>query len=179
MFQALQALLAPALMERLVLVVNHVLSSEPAATERLTPHAGRVLRLELEGWPRLLPAPPRLVFRITPAALVEWCAGDDVPADADLVVRVDASNPAALALKALAGETPALAIDGDAQFAADIDWLSKNLRWDIAADLERLFGPVVAHEVARLGSLLARGLRAAVQAASPAARAADGPGTRP
>jgi ubiquinone biosynthesis accessory factor UbiJ len=177
MFQALQALLAPALMERLVLVVNHVLSGEPAATERLAPHAGRVLRLELEGWPRLLPAPPRLVFRITPAALIEWAGADEAPVDADLVVRSDASNPAAMALRALAGETPALAIDGDAQFAADIDWLTRNLRWDVAADLERVFGPVVAHEVARLGSLLARGLRAAVQAVTPAGP--NGPSARP
>ena len=35
MLQSLNALLAPALMERLVLVINHVLGAEPAATQRL------------------------------------------------------------------------------------------------------------------------------------------------
>jgi ubiquinone biosynthesis protein UbiJ len=59
MIEALHALLAPALMERLVLLTNHVLSAEPVAVERLRPHAGRVLRIELDGWPRALPASPR------------------------------------------------------------------------------------------------------------------------
>lgn len=163
MFNGLNALLAPALMERLTLVVNHVLAAEPAAVQRLLPHRGRVLRLELTGWPRRLPALPALAFVVTPAGLVEWCTQ---AVDADLRVTIDSGNPAALALRALAGEMPALAIDGDAQLATDVDWLLKNLRWDVAADLERLFGPVVAHELHRLGAALARGLRAAVHGAS-------------
>ena len=98
MLQNLNALLAPALMDRLVLVVNHVIAAEPQAMSRLLPHRGRVLRLELLQLPRLLPAPPPLAFRITPAGLVEWCRD---PVDADLRVRLDAPNPAALALQAL------------------------------------------------------------------------------
>ena len=163
MLQNLNALLAPALMDRLVLVVNHVLAAEPQATARLLPHVGRVLRLDLLQLPRLLPAPPPLAFVITPAGLVEWCRQ---PADADLRVRLDAGNPAALAFKVLTGEMPALVIEGDAQLAADVDWLLKNLRWDVADDLDRLFGPTVAHEVHRLGSGLARALRGAMQGAS-------------
>jgi ubiquinone biosynthesis protein UbiJ len=163
MLQNLQALLAPALMDRLVLVVNHVLSSEPQAVQRLLPHRGRVLRLELLQLPRLLPAPPPLAFMITPAGLVEWCRE---PVDADLRVRVEASNPAALALQMVSGEMPPVAIEGDAQLAADVDWLLKNLRWDVADDLQRLFGPTVAHQVHRLGSGLARALRTAMQGAS-------------
>jgi ubiquinone biosynthesis protein UbiJ len=163
MLQNLQALLAPALMDRLVLVVNHVLSSEPQAVQRLLPHRGRVLRLELLQLPRLLPAPPPLAFMITPAGLVEWCRE---PVDADLRVRVEASNPAALALQMVSGELPPVAIEGDAQLAADVDWLLKNLRWDVADDLQRLFGPTVAHQLHRLGSGLARALRTAMQGAS-------------
>lgn len=162
MFNGLKALLAPALMERLTLLVNHVLAAEPAAVQRLLPHRGRVLRLELTGWPPLLPALPALAFGVTPAGLFEWCTQ---AVDADLRVTVDAGNPAALALHALSGELPALAIEGDAQLATDVDWLLKNLRWDVAADLERLFGPVVAHELHRLGSALAHAWRAAVHGA--------------
>jgi ubiquinone biosynthesis protein UbiJ len=168
MLHNLNALLAPALMDRLVLVVNHVLSSEPEAAQRLLVHRGRVLLLELEHLPRLL-SPPPLAFAITPAGLVEWCRE---PVEADLHVRLEAGNPAALALRVLTGELPAVQIEGDAQLATDVDWLLKNLRWDVAADLERLFGPVVAHEIHRLGSALARGLRAAVQGAASAADAA-------
>ena len=183
MLQNLNALLAPALMDRLVLVVNHVLAAEPQAAARLLPHCGRVLRMDLLHpaavrqqphcgrvlrmdllqLPRLLPAPPPLAFRVTPAGLVEWCGE---PVDADLRVRLDAANPAALALKLMAGEMPALVIEGDAQLAADVDWLLKNLRWDVADDLDRLFGPAVAHQLHRLGSGLARALRAAAQGAA-------------
>lgn len=163
MLQNLNALLAPALMERLVLLVNHVLSREPQAMARLQPHAGRVLQLELQNWPRLLPELPALAFVVTPAGLVEWC---QAPVEAQLRARLDAGNPAALALAALSGRAPALDIDGDAQLAADVDWLLKNLRWDVADDLQRLFGPAVAGELERLGAALARGLRAAVQQAT-------------
>lgn len=163
MLPHINALLAPALMERLVLVVNHVLSREPRATERLLPHQGRVLRLELQQLPRLLQPAPPLAFRVTPAGLVEWCRE---PVDADLRVRLDAANPAALALQMVGGGMPPLDIDGDAQLATDVDWLLKNLRWDVADDLQRLFGPVAAQEIHRVGSLLARGLRAALQGAA-------------
>lgn len=163
MLPNLNALLAPALMERLVLVVNHVLAREPQATGRLLPHQGRVLRLELQQLPRLLQPAPPLAFRVTPAGLVEWCRE---PVEADLRVRLDAANPAALALQMVGGGMPPLDIDGDAQLAADVDWLLKNLRWDVADDLQRLFGPVAAQEIHRVGSLLARGLRAALQGAA-------------
>jgi ubiquinone biosynthesis protein UbiJ len=163
MLPNLHALLAPALMDRLVLVVNHVLAAEPQAQARLMPHCGRVLRLDLQQWPRLLPAPPPLAFVVTPAGLVEWCRE---PVDADLQVKLDAANPAALALKLLSGDSPRLVIEGDAQLATDVDWLLKNLRWDVADDLHRLFGPSVAQQLSRIGAALAAALRAAGSTAS-------------
>ena len=163
MLSNLNALLAPALMDRLVLVVNHVLSAEPQALARLLPHRGRVLQLDLLQLPRLLPAPPPLAFLITPAGLVEWCRE---PVDADLRVKLEAANPAALALRLLGGDSPKLVIEGDAQLATDVDWLLKNLRWDVADDLHRLFGPAVAHELHRFGSALARALRSVSAGAS-------------
>lgn len=166
MLHSLNTLLAPALMERVVLVVNHVLAAEPAATSRMQPHASRVIQLQMRGWPALLPAPPTLSFRITPAGMLEWCGGADAPAQADLRVSVDASNPLLLMMRAVAGDMPAVDVDGDAQLATDVNWLLQNLRWDVAADLERLFGPTVAHQLHRLGSALAKGLRAAMQGAA-------------
>ncbi len=158
MLANLQGLLVPAVIERLVLVINHVLSSEPAAMSRLVSHKGRSIALELQQWPSLLPRLPTLKLRVTPAGLLEWCGlGDDTPAD--LAVRVDAANPALLFARALAGEPPRLDIAGDATLATDIQWLVDNLRWDVEADLDRLFGPVVARQLGQLGSALARGLR--------------------
>jgi len=162
-------------MERLTLLLNHVLSGEPAATERLRRHAGRCIGLHLRGWPALLPPPPPIAFEVTPAGLLEWRS--DGAAQVDLHVSIEASNPALMALRWLGGDAPAMDIQGDAAFAADVHWLADNLRWDLAADLERVVGPVAAHEVARFGRLLSAALRRAVQFGSDLA-GRSGPGPR-
>jgi ubiquinone biosynthesis protein UbiJ len=171
MLHSLNALLAPAFAERLTLLLNHVLSSEAVATDRLRPHSGATLALRLPGWPRLLPPPPALAWRVTPAGLLDWCGADvqDGAADAtppDLAITLDASNPAALAARVLSGQQPQVQIDGSAQLAGDVNWLLQNLRWDVAADLDRLFGPQMAQPLHQLGRLLTGAVRAAVQAAS-------------
>lgn len=168
MLHALHEMLAPAAMARATLVLNHVLASETVATERLRPHAGRRIELQPQGWPPLLPPLPRLAFLVTPAGLLDWdAAGAGQPAD--LGIRFDASNPALLAARALSGETPAVSIDGDAQLATEVNWLLQSLRWDVEADLERVMPPAAAHQLARLGGGIARGLQAAVRAAVQAA----------
>ena len=163
MLHSLHALLAPALAERLTLLLNHMLAAETVATERLLPHAGRSLCLTLEGWPALLPPPPVLAWRITPAGLLEWAgAADDAAATApDLAVQLEASNPALLLTRLLAGEDAPVQIVGDAQLAGDVNWLIQNLRWDAAADLERLFGPLVAQQLSQIGSAIGAGVRIA------------------
>ena len=162
MFHTLQSLVGQATMERVTLLVNHVLSAEPIAMQRLQKHTGRSVQLELQGWPGLLPALPPATFRVTAAGLLEWCAGDAV-APADLRVSIDASNPALAAMQALAGERPRVDVAGDAAFATDLNWLFDNLRWDVQDDLARVVGPVPAREIARLGSGIATGLREAVR----------------
>ena len=174
MLQSLSALLAPAIAERLTLVINHVLSAESVATERLKPHAGRSLALVVTGWPALLPPPPVLAWRVTPAGMLEWCGPEPLPAP-DLALRLHAANPALLLARMLAGEVPAVQIDGDAQLAGDVNWLLLNLRWDVAADLERIFPPLVAQQIHRFGSVLATALRNALSLAS---RGAAGLGER-
>ncbi len=154
------AAVGPGLAERLTLLLNHVLGSEAVATERLRPHAGRSLELQLAGWPSLLPAPPPLAWRITPAGLLEWC-GPGPLAQADLRLLLDASNPAALVARVLGGSAPSVQIEGDAQLAGDVNWLVQNLRWDVAADVERLFGPTVAQPMLQFGAALSRALRSA------------------
>lgn len=176
MFDALAQALAPPVLERLTLVLNHVLRSEPVALARLAPHAGREIAVELGGWPALLPPAPPMRWCVTPAGMLEWRGVADEPAagapqagkaGADLRVVVDASNPAALLARALAGERPAVQVEGDAAFAADVGWLLQNLRWDIAADLERVLPPAVAYQLVQLGGSLAGAWRAALKAASP------------
>ena len=182
MLHSLNAALSRAVIERATLWMNHVLASEPVATQRLVPHAGRSIRLHFVGWPTVLPALPPTAFRVTPAGLLEWC-GDDAAAAADadpaaLTVNVDASNPAFAFAQALTGERPKVDVSGDAAFAADLNWLADNLRWDYEDDLARVVGPVPARELARLASGAARGLRELVRslgAGAGAGRGAAGP----
>ena len=165
MLESLNAMFAPALAQRLTLLLNHVLSSEAVATDRLRQHSGRSLSLTLAGWPALLPAPPVLAWRITPAGLLDWCGAEGTSA-ADMAVTLQASNPALLLARTLGGEVPAVQIEGDAQLAGDVNWLLQNLRWDVAADLDRIFGPTLAQPLHQVGRMLASALRSALQGAS-------------
>jgi ubiquinone biosynthesis protein UbiJ len=165
MLHTIHQTLAVAAVQRVCLALNHVLASESVATERLKVHAGRYVRLHLQGWPSMLPTPPDLVFGITPAGLLEW-SGESAPAAVDLNLTVEASNPLMAALQSLGGDRPKVSVDGDAALAADVSWLVDNLRWDVQDDLARVVGEVPAREIARVGSVLAGGLRAAVQGLS-------------
>lgn len=181
MLDTLRQLASQAFMQRLTLWLNHVLAGEEVAMQRLRPHAGRCIRLQMNGWPALLPPVPELAFTITPAGLLEW-NGDTVPATVDLSVNVDASNPALAMARSLSGERPSVEISGDAALATDVSWLMDNLRWDVQDDLARIVGDAPAHELARIGQRLAAGLREAVTAlagiATRVAGSAQGPGPR-
>jgi ubiquinone biosynthesis accessory factor UbiJ len=159
------SLLGSATMARATLLLNHVLSSETVATERLKPHAGRTLQLQWTGWPAFLPAAPVVAFTVTPAGLLEGCF-DTPPEAPELRVLIDASNPLRLATQWLGGERPSVGIEGDAAFATDVNWLIANLRWDIEDDLAKVVGPSVARPLAQFGALVGRGFVAAVQALS-------------
>jgi ubiquinone biosynthesis accessory factor UbiJ len=162
MFEAMKALAERSVMERVVLLLNHVISAEPQAMERLRPHASRTLRIELEGWPSLLPAPSPIAFRVTPPGLVEWleAPGDSTP---DLRVAIDAANPALAFAKFLVGERPQLRVEGDAGLATDVNWLIENLRWDAEDDLARLVGDAPAREIARFGKAVSQAIREAAK----------------
>lgn len=161
MLQSIRALAIPAVLQRLTLLLNHVLMAEAAATQRLVPHQGKRLSVEITDLPSLLPALPVTVFCVTPAGLLEVCAegepGAQVPAE--LQLRVAAPNPALWVARVAAGERPEVTVQGDALFAADVHWLVDNLRWDIEGDLSRALGPVTARQLASLGAALAAGLR--------------------
>lgn len=177
MLHTLQQLAGAALMQRLTLWLNHVLAGEAVAVQRLRPHAGRCMVLQLNGWPTLLPPLPPLVFVVTPAGLLEWCGDAPLPAR-DLELAVDASNPARMLAEGIAGGRPAVAVVGDAALAADVSWLMDNLRWDVQDDLARIVGAGPAHQLARIGAALAAGLRASVAALAGLARGREAPEPR-
>jgi len=54
-------------------------------------------------------------------------------------------------------------VTGSADFAADVDWLIDNLRWDVQDDLARLVGEGPAEQVGRLARAAAAAVREAVR----------------
>ncbi|MBU6436371.1 MAG: hypothetical protein KGQ77_02505, partial [Betaproteobacteria bacterium] len=130
--------------------VNHLLASEPAARERLAPHAGK--RLRVTG-----ATPLPLGWRVTRDALLD---ADAQPGPWTLSLHVDLPR----ALQALAERrdpASAVAIDGDAELAAAVGWLGANLRWEFEEDLARVLGDAAAHRAGRVVRAVAGNLRQA------------------
>ena len=158
MLEALKTLAERSVMERVVLLVNHVISAEPIAMERLKAHAARTICIEFEGWPALLPPIEAIGFRITPPGLVEWIdePGSVTP---DLRVGIEVGNPVLVLARFAIGERPPISVDGNAAFAGDVNWLIDNLRWDIQEDLSRIVGDGPAIELGRFGGAVSKALR--------------------
>ena len=132
---------------RLVLFINHVLMQEPEAQARLARQKGRVVRLQWRGFSMQLAATPAGLCELAPAA------------NPDLLLTVTDSSPFDLARNALQGEKPGVRIEGDVQFAAEVNWLVDHVRWDAEEDLARLIGDAPAHTLANIGRAVAQGLR--------------------
>lgn len=166
MFERMGSLAQRSVMERLTLFGNHVLRAEPAAMARLAPHAGQVAAVDLAGWPALLPAPPSLAFRVTPAGLVEWLENPGTELGeraADLRIRVDAKALPGVFGAVVTGERPDVAIEGDPAFAESVQWLVDHVRWDVEEDLAKVIGDGPARMAAQVGGAIAAGLRDAVR----------------
>ena len=134
---------------RLVLFINHVLTQEPEAQARLARLQGRVVRVQWQGLSMQLAATPAGLCDLAPAA-----------AEHDLLLTVTETSPFGLARGALRGDRPSVRIEGDVQFAAEVNWLVDNVRWDAEEDLARLIGDAPAHALADMARAAARSLRA-------------------
>ncbi len=176
---SLTSWLAPAALARLVLLLNHVVASEPQAGLRLRPHAGRTIDLRFSGNPLqqlppmlagLLPGgltPPPVSLRVTPAGLFEVIepagkAADGTPLDPEtagltLTVRLDA--PLAMLRQGLRGQRPEVQIEGDAALAETASWLMKNLRWDLEDDVARWLGHTPAELLRQMGEQVRQALQ--------------------
>jgi ubiquinone biosynthesis protein UbiJ len=134
---------------RLVLLVNHVLMQETEAQARLARQAGKVLQAHWRAF-SLRVAPTR-------AGLLELVPPSD--AAADLTLTLTEESPLQLARSALAGDKPPVHIAGDVQFAAEINWLVDNVRWDLEEDLARLVGDAPAHAMGEAARRLLAAMR--------------------
>lgn len=142
--------------QRIVLLLNHILSQENEATIRLARQKGRVVLLQ---WRSLS---MRLVA--TPAGLLAEAQTDTKP---DLILALTEESPLALAQGVLRGDRPAVRIAGDVQLAAEVNWLADHVRWDIEEDLARVLGDAPAHGLSQAARGLAKALRQFIGTAAP------------
>lgn len=133
--------------QRLVLFLNHVLMQEPEAQTRLARQKGRVVRLQWRDFSMQLAATPAGLWELAPAATP------------DLLLTVTDTSPLDLAKNALKGDKPGVRIEGDVQFAGEVNWLIEHVRWDAEEDLSRFIGDAPAHTIANIGRSMAQALR--------------------
>ena len=141
---------------RLVLLLNHILRQEPQAMERLRRQSGRVV----EGRWRIFSV--RLVA--TPAGLLDLASQTAAP---DLTLTITDESPFTLGQAALRGEKPPVRIEGDVQFAAEVNWLVDHVRWDLEEDLARIVGDAPAHAIGQAARTMADALRRFLPARAP------------
>lgn len=141
---------------RLILALNHVLQQEPEAMVRLKRQSDQPVRL---CWGALA-----LTVQATSAGLLERC-GADAPPALTVTVQDDALG---LGRRLMAGERPAVDVQGDVQLAAEVAWLADNVRWDMEEDLSHVLGDAPAHllmQALRQAGAVLRGLGAQARAA--------------
>ena len=124
--------------------LNHLLRQQPWAAERLRVFAGQGVEFRC-------PPFPDLRLKIADSGLLD-SAGES--AASALVVKV---KPGALPFL-LARDDAArsqIQIEGPADLASTVDYLFRNLAWDVEEDLSAVFGDVVAHRLASGGKAFA------------------------
>jgi ubiquinone biosynthesis protein UbiJ len=135
------------LQDKLVILLNHVLSQEPAALERLRRQQGRCVQVS---WRQL-----SLQWTVTPAGLLERSDTSQTP---DLRVHVNEESPINLLQGLRTGQKPTMRVEGDVMLAAELNWLVDHVRWDAEEDLSRLVGDAWAHKLVGLAKRVFKAL---------------------
>lgn len=127
-----------------ILALNHLLEAEAWARDKLKPYAAQCVEFRS-------PPLPALSLEILDTGLLRRAAEDAVP---NLVVTI---GPGALPAM-LRGEDALLreiGVEGNADLAGTVQYLFRHLRWDVAEDLSKVFGDVVAERMVREGKRFA------------------------
>lgn len=114
--------------------LNHLLTQADWARQRLKPFAGRSARLAMPPW--------QLDFRVGSDGRLEQ--SDDGAPDVTMTLPADAP------LRLLQGQDKvieAARVEGNAQFATELSFVLRKLRWDAEEDLSRLVGDIAAHRL--------------------------------
>lgn len=127
----------------LIAGLNHLLRGANWARTRLGPFAGRRASI---GIPSL-----QVTFAIGADGLFEPAPAD---AAADVTICLPADTPFLLPQgleQAMAGAR----VEGNAEFATELSFVFRHLRWDAEEDLSRIVGDIAAHRMVRGAQRLA------------------------
>lgn len=122
--------------------LNHLLKQADWARVRLAPFAGMHARLAMPPW--------QLELAVREDGYFEEAAG----AEPDVTMTLPAHAP----LLALQGQDKVIAaarVEGNAQFATELSFVLRELRWEAEEDLSRLVGDIAAHRLVQGGKGLA------------------------
>lgn len=116
-------------------ILNHLLKGAHWAQARLQLFAGRRAHL-------IMP-PFDFAFQVDEEGLVQPVAD---PAVTDVTIRLPANSPFLLpqGLDKLMAEA---SVEGNAEFATELSFVFRHLRWDAEEDLSRLVGDIAAHRL--------------------------------
>ncbi|GAB1395113.1 SCP2 sterol-binding domain-containing protein [Rhodocyclaceae bacterium] len=115
--------------------LNHLLQGNDWARQRLAPYAGRQALIEMP--------PFQVGFVVTEAGSVVQMANSVTP---DVTITMPADSPFRL-LDGFERLIGAARVDGNAEFATELSFVFRNLRWDAAEDLSQIFGDVAAQRI--------------------------------
>lgn len=119
--------------------INHILRANSWAQDALKPHAGKIARFDC--------APFTCALGVTDAGEIATTTDDARP---DVTVQFTPG----IMLRVLARDATAwsgIKADGDVEFAAAINHVVRNIRWDAEEDLSRIFGDIAAHRMVETG----------------------------
>lgn len=119
-----------------VAAINHLLAQESWARDALAKHGGKLALIDMGAL--------SLRLQVSSDGMLE-AGGPDTPAA--VTIRLKLSDLPLIA-QYRDRAFSYVKIEGDAEFANTISQLSKGLRWEPEADLERLAGPVAATRLA-------------------------------
>ena len=122
--------------------LNRLLRQNSWVLPRLKPFAGKTLRVES--------FPVTLRLRVGDNGDAVTAAPDAAP---DVTIRLTPGLMLRLAARDASGWND-IAVEGDAQFAAALNGIVRNLRWDIEEDLSHVFGDIGAHRMVETGRKL-------------------------
>jgi len=122
--------------------INHLLRGNAWAALRLAPYTDRTVQFV---------CPPfNLALTVLDNGEVATAAATAAP---DVTIQL---SPGLLLRMAARDETVwrEIKIEGDTGFAAAINYVASNLRWDAEEDLSRIFGDIIAHRMVETGRTL-------------------------